>query len=246
MLKRYSRLVIIILSSLYLLHILNFYTLIILFPKVLSPSILCAAVQKSDLATLQHMTSNGINLSLPDYDRRTPLHIAASEGNVEITEFLLKFGSNLHVRDRANDTPLNNAINGGHEDVIRLLINCGAHLNMSKVDLGELLCFLARKGDQQKVSFNFLKSYLIYLLGIFNMFLLQLHCYHLAGANMNSKNLSLCTPLHMAVESGQDKVIKYLISIGVEQNVKNLYGQTPRDVATLLGRVNALNLLDSK
>ena len=51
-------------------------------------------------------------MTVADYDKRTPLHVAASEGNVSVVEYLLKSGSNIHVRDRNEDTPLMCAIKG--------------------------------------------------------------------------------------------------------------------------------------
>ena len=62
------------------------------------------------------------DVSKADYDQRTPLHIAASEGNVEIVEYLLKSGASVHVRDRNDTTPLQDAIREGHLDVIDILI----------------------------------------------------------------------------------------------------------------------------
>ena len=60
---------------------------------------------------------------------------------------------------------------------------------------------------------------------------------------MNSKNLTHSTPLHMAVETGQENVVEYLLSRGVHLNDRNLYGQTPKAVATVLGRSNILEML---
>ena len=38
-------------------------------------------------------------MTVEDYDHRTPLHIAASEGNIEIVRFLMKNGAGIHPRE---------------------------------------------------------------------------------------------------------------------------------------------------
>lgn len=189
--------------------------------NVLFPSILCSAVYINNLATLKEMQSMGADLAIADYDMRTPLHVASSEGNLEIVEFLLKNGASVHVRDRSEDSPLKCAIDGGHEEVIKLLVNCGAHLQAGLKEMGEVLCFLARQGDVAK-----------------------LRCYELAGVNLNLTNLSMNTPLHMAVETGQIEVVQYLIGLkNIKLNAQNVYGQTPKGIAQTLRRFEILDIL---
>ena len=53
--------------------------------EVLYPAILCSAVFKGSIDTLDIMTRDyGADLAAFDYDKRTPLHVAASEGNKEV------------------------------------------------------------------------------------------------------------------------------------------------------------------
>ena len=74
--------------------------------EVLFPSILCAAVYKGNIRTLEEMKAYGADMAVEDYDMRTPLHVAASEGKLDMVEYLLKNGASVHVRDRNNDSPL--------------------------------------------------------------------------------------------------------------------------------------------
>ena len=47
-----------------------------------------------------------IDLSSVDYDNRSPLHIAACEGNIEIVEYLLNNNVDCLIKDRWGSTAL--------------------------------------------------------------------------------------------------------------------------------------------
>lgn len=61
-----------------------------------------------------------------DYDRRTALHIAASEGQVDICRFLVARGARVNRTDRWGGSPLNDAHRVKHYDVIQYLRQHGA------------------------------------------------------------------------------------------------------------------------
>jgi len=69
-------------------------------------------------------------MSVVDHDRRTPLHIAASEGNFAVVELLMQSGASIHQRDRNNNTPLICAIENDHTEIIELLMKCGATIQV--------------------------------------------------------------------------------------------------------------------
>ena len=90
--------------------------------EVLLPSLMCAAVFTGKISNLEALKSSYAAASaLSDYDQRTPLHIAASMGNITVVEYLLKNGASVHALDRNNATPLVDAIREGHCEVIFLL-----------------------------------------------------------------------------------------------------------------------------
>lgn len=45
-----------------------------------------------------------------DYDKRTAIHIAASEGNLAATKILVGFGASIDAKDRWNNTACDDAI----------------------------------------------------------------------------------------------------------------------------------------
>uniref|UniRef100_A0A8C5B7S6 asparaginase n=1 Tax=Gadus morhua TaxID=8049 RepID=A0A8C5B7S6_GADMO len=114
----------------------------------LTPPLACAAAKIGDVEALKSIQEMGSNLSVGDYDGRTPLHIAASEGHLKVVQYLLDQGSTIHSRDRYGDTPLSNAVRFRRKDIVMVLRKGGAHLSREQLAVsGTELCSLAANGD---------------------------------------------------------------------------------------------------
>ena len=115
---------------------------------------------KKKVSSLEFM---GMLISDPyccDYDKRTPLHLAAVEGSFQVTEWLLADKhANPNAIDRFGFTPLQGAIAGDHKMIVNLLIEHGGMI-MDKGNLVEYkmvnsfgsfadLTHLASGGDSQ-------------------------------------------------------------------------------------------------
>ncbi|KAK4410727.1 Potassium channel SKOR [Sesamum angolense] len=81
----------------------------------------CKAVARKDLDFLKRLLANGINPNSKNYDLRTPLHLAASEGLYSESTLLLDAGASVFATDRWGRTPIDEARIGGNRDLLKLL-----------------------------------------------------------------------------------------------------------------------------
>ena len=62
-------------------------------------------------------------------DKSTPLHSAASRGQLEITKILLTNGSKVDALDYSDRSPLYVAAQRGHKEVVETLLSKGAKVS---------------------------------------------------------------------------------------------------------------------
>ncbi|MEM6427059.1 MAG: glutaminase, partial [Cyanobacteria bacterium P01_D01_bin.128] len=84
------------------------------------------AASQGNLTAMLPYIARGISMDAADYDGRTAIHLAASEGRLSIVEFLLANKVNLNVQDRWGFTPLDDAIRHQHDAVAAMLKKAGA------------------------------------------------------------------------------------------------------------------------
>ena len=81
---------------------------------------MCSTGNLKDIKNIIHK----VNVNFSDYDKRTPLHLAASEGYYEVVEFLLDNNATIS-KDRWGNTPLDDIKNKegeNYEKINKLLI----------------------------------------------------------------------------------------------------------------------------
>ncbi|KAL9148226.1 hypothetical protein ABFS82_12G028000 [Erythranthe guttata] len=84
---------------------------------------------RGDRVGLNDMLRKGMSPDVQDYDNRTALHLAASEGHASIVELLLAYNANVNLQDRWQRTPLADAKVYEHRDICRILeVNGGREL----------------------------------------------------------------------------------------------------------------------
>uniref|UniRef100_A0A0E0CN63 non-specific serine/threonine protein kinase n=1 Tax=Oryza meridionalis TaxID=40149 RepID=A0A0E0CN63_9ORYZ len=87
--------------------------------------LLFAACQ-GDVAGVEELLRDGVDVDSIDLDGRTAMHIAACEGQGEVVRLLLSWKANMNARDRWGSTPAADAKHYGHFEVYNLLRARGA------------------------------------------------------------------------------------------------------------------------
>jgi len=69
----------------------------------------CTSAASGDLETIIRLHVQGLDINSGDYDKRTPLHLAAAAGHMDIVKYLVDNGAEVNQYDRWGATPLNDA-----------------------------------------------------------------------------------------------------------------------------------------
>ena len=98
-----------------------------------------------------------MQLTAQDKDGRTPLSIAASEGNIDAVKYLIKYEANMAIRDARNNDALSDARREGRTNVVNYLSTIISE-EMIHQNCNEFADGLFRKGVQQAIG-NFHKRF---------------------------------------------------------------------------------------
>jgi lysophospholipase len=81
------------------------------FQSIMLPMILCSTAGQGNVVNLAELLRYGANPNATDYDNRSPLHLACSEGHHDAAKILIGSGANVNACDRWMKTPLDDALN---------------------------------------------------------------------------------------------------------------------------------------
>lgn len=111
-------------------------------------SALHCAIEANQPDILRMLLEAGIlPIDKPNHSERTPLHIAALEGDLDATNLLIDHGADMDAKDRWKDEALLFAQSNRHLEVMLALICRGADFNEKKIDMNRLFFFAVEQRD---------------------------------------------------------------------------------------------------
>lgn len=138
----------------------------------------------------------------------TPLHVAATLGNLELVHLFISEGIPVDGNNTSKATPLHAAAANGHAPIIATLKQAGANLNTP---------------TSYKEEDGITPLYMAIIFGHYSAvcILLQL------GANIHLVTSKGNTPLHIACKKGAPDIVKQLINHGADVNASNNKDRDP-------------------
>jgi len=170
-------------------------------------AVMCDYAARGDVrnvrALLRLLERSDVRLS--DYDKRTPLHLAAGHGELETLGVLAAAGLDVNAIDVFGNSPLYEAaLKARDKSCVALLRRHGAALGKAGPALAAELCAFATASDAP-----------------------ALEALLLAGASPDLADYDLRTAIHLACAEGNAAIVRLLLDNGADVNLGDRWGSTP-------------------
>lgn len=166
------------------------------------------AVHRGDINQIERHIHWGSDINAIDADGRTPLHVAARQGQTAVVNLLLKNGAEINVVDRQGYAALHDALLAKRIQIADLLLKKGATLDVQKLLWSVVDAGLGDRGVLQWLAKH--------------------------GADFNAVNVTGMTPLAKAIVDNQRSLVKFLVAQGADVNRTDAQGRLPLQLASSL------------
>lgn len=203
-----------------------------------------SAIENAKYDEVVRLLKLGANVMTPNQEGDTPLHIAVTEGDAEVMEFLIQNKANVNATGRSGNKPLHYT---GDVEIVRKLINHKANVNVQD-EYGYMpLHYAVMEGDKEMMELLIKNKAEVNSKNKYGYTPLDFACireileYLIQNkANINTTTEYGETPLHRAVSRGNIEVMESLIQYNANVHAKDINGQSVSDYTMNRAIINKL------
>lgn len=173
------------------------------------------ATKGGQLRSLRYLILKGADTNLQDKDGKTAMHIAASEGKVDVFNVLAAAGANAAIKDYSGKTALDYAAK-------QIRPTLEVTIAQTAIDKNKALFELVGTSSTNAVS-KLIDS----------------------GANVNAVNSRGQTPLIVAANNNDANMVHLLLAKGANPDLRDKNGDTAIKIATKNGNAELAQIIDT-
>jgi ankyrin repeat protein len=173
-------------------------------------SAITAASSQGQIEIVKYLISKKANVNSRNNLGDTALYRATTNNHIDIVKLLFENGASLSIKDNKGETPLMKAAKKGYPDLTKFFLE--KKVNPNEIKLPKI--------DEDTALFSAIKDNQLETTKLLIEF----------KADVNHKNHIGDTPLHLAVQTGNLKLVKLLLSSGAKLSL-NYLGVSPLDIA---------------
>ncbi|MEM9687324.1 MAG: ankyrin repeat domain-containing protein, partial [Bacteroidota bacterium] len=208
------------------------------------------AYRSKDIDVFEYFIRKGVDINQADEKGNTAFLNAARSNDLNIVTFLSRKVKNINTANKEGQSALTMAVLRNTPEVVDFLLKKGADVRITDKKGNNLAYYLITSynpGDQKafehKLKALTAKKFAVttpqkdgntlFHLAIAENDLTLLKKIHALGVDVNAKNNEGVTVLHKAaMKAKNDAILKYLISIGADKNVKTAFDESVYDLAS--------------